>query len=345
MGSITITGAQIGRQQKSTEKAQPDEDNDYRHAFLIIEAKKGPGGSNPRHVLCAQSDEERDDWVEELVRYVTGTYNENDQAVVQSSAASTISAGGTTLVGRTSTSSTSDIHSTPPRRPTRKDEIAKGPAVPISQLAPDAANAKLFQSAPPLESGSSSPIKTSASSSYAEQRLAAGPETPISSSLPTNSPLTAAAEDVDVLVAANTRSNSELGHYSDYSDVKAAGLGRTSPEVQRKKDKRRSVNPLKPASIPEHEPSPEREDPHTPRVDSHGKVKISGPMNGTPIPAGYKFGKEPPPPDNTPTVDRREKAKSRTFWGFGRQHGECRHIRRVRIRGLCGCEVVLETNS
>ena len=116
MGSITITGAQIGRQQKSTEKAQPDEDNDYRHAFLIIEAKKGPGGSNPRHVLCAQSDEERDDWVEELVRYVTGTYNENDQAVVQSSAASTISAGGTTLVGRTSTSSWTSL----PRAVTRE---------------------------------------------------------------------------------------------------------------------------------------------------------------------------------------------------------------------------------
>ncbi|KAK7679451.1 hypothetical protein QCA50_017505 [Cerrena zonata] len=99
-------------------------------------------------------------------------------------------------------------------------------------------------------------------------------------------------------------------------------MGRVSPEVQRKRDKRRSVNPLKPApaSIPEHEPSPEREDPHTPRVDSHGKVKISGPMNGTPIPAGYKFGKEPPPPDTSPAIDRREKAKSRTFWGFGRQH-------------------------
>lgn len=257
---------------------------------------------------------------------MTGTYNENDQAVVQSSAASTMSAGGTTLVGRTSISSASDTHSTTPRRTPRKEEIAKGPAVPISQLAPDAANAKLFQSAPPPESGGSSPVKTSAASVYGDQsQRLADPVTPISSSLPTNSPLTAAAEDVDVVVAANTRSNSELGHYSDYSDVKA-GLGRTSPEVQRKRDKRRSVNPLKPASIPEHEPSPEREDPHTPRVDAHGKVKISGPMNGTPIPAGYKFGKEPPPPDSTPPVDRREKAKSRTFWGFGRQHGQlCRH--------------------
>ncbi|KAI0665337.1 hypothetical protein C8Q78DRAFT_1084083 [Trametes maxima] len=47
-------------------------------------------------------------------------------------------------------------------------------------------------------------------------------------------------------------------------------------------------------------------------------------MNGTPIPAGYKFGaKEAPPPLPT-TNDRREQTKSCTFknWGFGRTHGE-----------------------
>ncbi|CAL1714858.1 unnamed protein product [Somion occarium] len=318
LGSITITGAQIGRQQKSVEKQQPDEDNDYRHAFLIIEAKKGPGGSNPRHVLCAQSDKERDSWVEELVRYVSGTYNEEDLAAIQNG-------GSMQTPSRTSTSSTpsSDLHVTPTRRP-RKDEIAKGPAVPISQLPPDATNAKLFQSAPPPDAlgSSSSPIKTSAQSSYVEHRLA-GSETPISSSLPTSSPL-AGTEDVDVLMAVSQRANSEMGHYPDLVDSRVdparAGRGRASPE-QRRKDKRRSMNPVKPAPIPEREPSPEKDDPHTPRVDAHGKVKISGPMNGTPIPAGYKFGKDVVV-ETTPTSDRREKAKSRTFWGFGRQHAD-----------------------
>ena len=76
MGSITITGAQIGRQQRQPDKRENDEDNEYRHAFLIIEAKRGPTGTTARHVLCAESDEERDAWVEELVRYVTGTYND-----------------------------------------------------------------------------------------------------------------------------------------------------------------------------------------------------------------------------------------------------------------------------
>lgn len=85
------------------------------------------------------------------------------------------------------------------------------------------------------------------------------------------------------------------------------------------------MNPLKTSAIPERPSSPER-DPvlQTPRVDASGKVKISGPMNGTPIPAGYKFGgKDAPPPDAPSSNDRREKAKSRSFWGFGRmQHAD-----------------------
>ena len=59
----------------------------------------------------------------------------------------------------------------------------------------------------------------------------------------------------------------------------------------------------------------------TPRVDAHGKVKISAPMNGTPIPAGYKFGGKDAPPPEQSSSDRREKAKSRSFWGFGGKHG------------------------
>lgn len=62
-----ITGAQIGRQQRNADKKEWDEVNEYRHAFLIIESKRGPGGSNARHVLCAESDKERDAWVESKV--------------------------------------------------------------------------------------------------------------------------------------------------------------------------------------------------------------------------------------------------------------------------------------
>ncbi|KAJ3007872.1 hypothetical protein NUW54_g3377 [Trametes sanguinea] len=102
-------------------------------------------------------------------------------------------------------------------------------------------------------------------------------------------------------------------------------------EQLRVTDKRRSMKPMKTPSIPERSErssSPEKDaTPNTPRVDAHGKVKISGPMNGTPIPAGYKFGKDAPPPEQPPmptsTRDRAEKTKSRTAfkgWGFGRTH-------------------------
>ena len=66
---------------------------------------------------------------------------------------------------------------------------------------------------------------------------------------------------------------------------------------------------------------------HTPKVDQNGKVKISGPIGGAPIPAGYKFGASGKDKDkdaaeqSTPGSDRREKAKSKMFWGFGRPNG------------------------
>lgn len=78
------------------------------------------------------------------------------------------------------------------------------------------------------------------------------------------------------------------------------------------------------ASLDNRSTSP---DIHTPKVDQNGKVKISAPIGGAPIPAGYKFGtggkeKDKDSADqSTPSSDRREKAKSKMFWGFGRPNG------------------------
>ncbi|GJJ69203.1 RalA-binding protein 1 [Entomortierella parvispora] len=85
LGSIVLTYAQIGRQQ-AQEKPQdgtgdskegPVDPNSYRHAFLILEPKKGMAADvkrNPnnvtRHVLCAETDQERDEWVDALLLYV-----------------------------------------------------------------------------------------------------------------------------------------------------------------------------------------------------------------------------------------------------------------------------------
>ncbi|CAD6504080.1 BgTH12-05817 [Blumeria graminis f. sp. triticale] len=76
LGTIKLPNAQIGKQSQPSAKnltlrADSDEsENQYRHAFLILEPKKKDSSSLVRHVLCAESDAERDEWVEALCQYI-----------------------------------------------------------------------------------------------------------------------------------------------------------------------------------------------------------------------------------------------------------------------------------
>jgi RalA-binding protein 1 len=77
LGTIKLQGAQIGKQNQNTDNQSPahatngdDLDNQFRHAFLILEPKKKDTSSHFRHVLCAESDKERDLWVEALLQWV-----------------------------------------------------------------------------------------------------------------------------------------------------------------------------------------------------------------------------------------------------------------------------------
>lgn len=74
LGTIKLLNAQIGKQSpqnnQSPSRQNDDVDNQYRHAFLILEPKRKDSNSLVRHVLCAESDEERDVWVETLLQYV-----------------------------------------------------------------------------------------------------------------------------------------------------------------------------------------------------------------------------------------------------------------------------------
>jgi len=72
------------------------------------------------------------------------------------------------------------------------------------------------------------------------------------------------------------------------------------------------------ASFPDRAASPDVGSPSLRGGDLNGKVKISGPINAAPIPVGYKFGGKDVPGEGTSSSDRREKAKSRSFWNFGR---------------------------
>ena len=74
LGTIKLHNAQIGRQTTQHKPESPsgiDElDNNFRHAFLIMEPKAKDASKHVRHVLCAESDIERDQWVEALLQYV-----------------------------------------------------------------------------------------------------------------------------------------------------------------------------------------------------------------------------------------------------------------------------------
>ncbi|KKY34120.1 hypothetical protein UCDDA912_g05928 [Diaporthe ampelina] len=75
LGTIKLPGAQIGRQSQqggdepSSARATDEAENQYRHAFLILEPKKKDPSVMTKHVLCAESDRERDQWVEVLLQW------------------------------------------------------------------------------------------------------------------------------------------------------------------------------------------------------------------------------------------------------------------------------------
>ncbi|KAK2465626.1 hypothetical protein APHAL10511_002170 [Amanita phalloides] len=343
LGSILITGAQIGRQQRN-DRTGTDDDSEYRHAFLVVEAKKGPGGHHPRHVLCAESDEERDSWVDMLVRYFTGTYSEDP---LSNNSMLNITSGHSSVQPRSSSSST-DIPAGRSRGPLRtlsRDEISisKGAAIPISQLPLDANNAKLFQTSPNKQDARrpSSPAKSidpspneqdnlllhmrneiQSSGAFSSSESTAG----LPSSLPEQSILSASATLSVIDSASNhsgalaPRANSELGHYTDLQpsgDLKSPR--RRSPEKHRPSAREHDRRIFQPTAATPYQPNADRA-PSPDKLDSSTRMKISGPMNGAPIPSGFKFGGHA----EVAAIpgDRREKAKSRSFWGFGKANGD-----------------------
>ncbi|EHL03247.1 putative Rho-type GTPase-activating protein 2 [Glarea lozoyensis 74030] len=88
LGTIKLPSAQIGKQQQQADHSPShgeaeDPENQYRHAFLILEPKRKDSSSHVRHVLCAESDGERDEWVEALLKYVDIKDPEEEEARVR----------------------------------------------------------------------------------------------------------------------------------------------------------------------------------------------------------------------------------------------------------------------
>lgn len=77
LGTIKLQNAQIGKQAQQNTDGSPaggsngeEPDNQYRHAFLVLEPKKKDATAHVKHVLCAESDQERDQWVDALLRWI-----------------------------------------------------------------------------------------------------------------------------------------------------------------------------------------------------------------------------------------------------------------------------------
>ena len=265
-----------------------------------------------------------------LVRYFTGTYSEDP---LSNAALSSTPSGPAPVPPRASSgsadSSAAINRTRGPLRNISRDEISisKGLAIPTFQLGPDANNGKFFQS---QEVGRpSTPRSTDHSLNEQDMKAHSLSETQNSSNSETSGGLPSSLPEQSILSVASTtpsaldgignyvapRANSELGHYVDLqpsggiSDLKSPHRREKHPVSAREHD-RRVFHPTPPQT--DRAPSPDK-------LDSLSRVKISGPMNGAPIPSGFKFGGHSDAV--TTSNDRREKAKSRSFWGFGKANG------------------------
>jgi len=72
LGIIRVSGATLARQNAE----EIEEGADFRHAFMILEPKRKDPNQVVRHILCCESDEERDGWVDALLPH-TESSNED----------------------------------------------------------------------------------------------------------------------------------------------------------------------------------------------------------------------------------------------------------------------------
>lgn len=178
LGSIRLTDAQIGRQQAQASTANDPADsphNQYRHAFLILEAKKTATNGVARHVLCADSDEDRDEWVEALIQYIGVREDQASPATPRSSR------------------DRDDRKKAKKTRKASKDEIVPLSPAPFNQLKPERIEKLMFLPGPHRSASDTSiPVHGKDDTGSPKTSTPGTPGTPsdtLSSSVPTNSPL------------------------------------------------------------------------------------------------------------------------------------------------------------
>lgn len=299
LGHIDVTGAQIGRQQTNRDVASGDT---YRHAFLIRENRRSKAtdlGTDVDHILCAESDSDRDEWVRVLAAWATGEYIQPPDTFLPSSDSNT--AVPDTEIGHPTIPPATAPASAQPALQPRQASRDEGPraATQTSAGPPSEAHMqKYFQN--PFVANQERPSQPR----HHQREDSAG-----RASL--NSEGGAPAGDIDpplqqrVLRKRNDQPHSDIPASSSLS----SGLD--------------SVAGVRPPSQQSHHGDNAPTAQSAQRPASPSKIatgKISGPMNGQPInAANFKSSK----------ADRQNKTKS-SFWNFARG-GKSQHCPLPRI--------------
>lgn len=261
----------------------------YRHAFLIRENKRSKPndtGTDVDHVLCAESDTERDDWVRVLAAWGTGHYIQPDEANNQTPNA----APSQVVQPDVSASATAPAAQSAPRRPSSqsrklsKEDIAKGTAQPLPSVSP---------SEPQLNK-----LYTGVHQPYSLQKATHRREDSAGrASVDSN---TSQQADLEPMLHQRIAKKREHIHEMPSSSSLPANLDSYTPPQQHRPNSQQSHHADSALS------SQASQRPVSPSKASSSK--ISGPMNGQLIgTANFKPSR----------ADRQNKVKS-SFWNFAR---------------------------
>lgn len=292
LGHIDIKGANIGRQNS---KPSSFGDDAIRHAFLI--RAKDKAGEDVDHILCAESDEERDHWVNMLVCCLSGEYVPDTIASAPKESQAGMSAKAASQAPSSSSRppqpSNVDKLRHPQKKGSRDMEILKGSAQPISQLSQDATNQKLFGTPQYVDTSNRQNAQDTAKDVKHRREMSAGQSSTASG------PDDNSNSSVHRGMRQHAHGSSLPGSTSMPANLDQIASPDGQPTMGQQTGSHRFARPLNAsgqtdtsADASNRPKSPDR------------RMKISAPSGGMPIGADFKR-KE----------DRRNKAKS-SFWDF-----------------------------
>ncbi|PWN18667.1 RhoGAP-domain-containing protein [Microstroma glucosiphilum] len=304
LGSIDLRGAQIGKQQKN--QSSESDENSYRHAFLILERKERINGTNGldavggqpqliRHVLCAESDEERDEWVDILVRAIDHSDKERKGQVG-------------------SASSPNDSPSGPDSQPQAVPAVL--PTSPAPAPTSSHTQAPMMATTDSVSSNlSAQPDRQRRAPDNAAQMQPSPSGDMSATAEPTSVPPAAAPALVPaVLPNRPSRSGSLSRRFRARENSGSGGmLAVAGGEEPSRRSRDGGFGRRGSAAAPSTDSSSTHPGLASPNAKDRGsKLPISGPVSGAPIPAGYKFGNREDTTADSAAAGRRD--DRRRFW-------------------------------